>query len=239
MDQSLAMARAALAAGTKTVVATPHVSPDYPLNTAATVTAGVAGLNAALLRAGIELPVLPGAEVAVTRAAMLSDDELVALRLGGEEGTYLLIECPLTLVAPGFEEFCFGLLQRGHRILLAHPERCPVFRRDPTVYRRLIAQGVLGQVTAGALVGRFGQTVRADATGLLRDNLAHVVASDGHSAVRRRPSIAAELFEAGFAKQTTWLTTDVPCAVLSGKAIPPGPSMPLVERSRLDRLLGR
>lgn len=239
MDASVAMARAASAAGTETVVATPHVSADYPRNTAGAIAAGVAELNAALQHAGVAVQVLTGAEVAVTQAALLPDDELVALRLGGGEATHLLIECPLTPIAPGFEDFCLELLQRGHRILLAHPERCPVFHRDPSAYRRLIAAGMVGQVTAGALVGRFGRTVQADAKDLLRNGLAHVVASDGHSAVRRRPSIRAELLEAGYARQATWLTVDVPSAVLSGAAVPSGPPMPTVERSHLDRLLGR
>jgi protein-tyrosine phosphatase len=172
----------------------------------------------------VDLEVLPGAEIAMTRAGELPDAELDALRLGG--GPYLLLECPLSPAAVGFETIAVGLAARGHRILLAHPERCPAFQRDPAAYEALVRQGMLGQVTAGALVGRFGRHVREFAHRLLRDGLAHDVSSDAHSAVQRPPSLLAELEEAGYAEQADWLTRQVPQAVLSGSEVPPAPPMP-------------
>ncbi len=224
LADSVALARAAVAAGTSTIVATPHVSWDWPDNTAARIAEGVAEVNAALRRERVDLEVLPGAEIAMTRAGELPDAELDALRLGG--GPYLLLECPLSPAAVGFETIAVGLAARGHRILLAHPERCPAFQRDPAAYEALVRQGMLGQVTAGALVGRFGRHVREFAHRLLRDGLAHDVSSDGHSAVQRPPSIRPELEEAGYAEQAVWLTRQVPQAVLSGSEVPPAPPMP-------------
>lgn len=236
LAESVALGRAAVAAGTSTIVATPHVSWDYPANTAARIAEGVAEVNAALRREGVDLEVLSGAEIAMTRAGELPDAELQALRLGG--GPYLLVECPLSPVASGFEPIASGLAARGHRILLAHPERCPAFQRDPAAYERLIAHGMLGQLTAGALVGRFGRHVQAFAHRLLREGLAHDVASDAHSAVHRPPSIGPELDEAGYGAQADWLARQVPEAVLSGAALPPAPPMPR-PAGRMSRLLRR
>ena len=94
LAESVAMARAAAAQGTRTIVATPHVNARFP-NRAAQIAAGVAQLNASLREAGVELEVLPGAEIAMTVLDQLDGGELESLGLGG--GRWLLIECPFTL----------------------------------------------------------------------------------------------------------------------------------------------
>ena len=82
-------------------------------------------------------------------------------------------------------------------MLLAHPERCPAFHRDPALLESLVDGGVLTSITSGSLVGRFGSRARRLALALLDSGLAHNVASDAHDAVQRPPSIAAELAESG------------------------------------------
>ena len=226
LEGSLALARSAVAAGTREIVATPHVTWDHTHNTAVAIAARVAELETALAREQIPLRLHTGGEIAMTRALELADEELVALRLGGPQGTHLLVECPLSPAAHGFEPILGMLRSRGHAIVLAHPERCPAFQRDPAAYERLVAQGMLGQVTAGALVGRFGRAVQELGEHLVREGLAQIVASDGHSAERRQPSIGAEIAEAGFGEQADWLGRAVPHAVLTGGAVPPPPAMP-------------
>ncbi len=238
-EGSLALARAAVACGTRAIVATPHVSWDCPANTAAVIAEGVADLRTALAREQIPLELHTGGEIAMTRAAELSDDELVALRLGGPGGTHLLVECPLSPTAAGFDPLLALLRSRGHEIVLAHPERCPAFQRDVRTYARLISQGMLGQVTSGSLAGHFGRAVQQFGDRLLREGLAQVVASDAHSAVQRPPSLGRELTEAGYGAQAEWLAHEVPHAVLTGEPVPFGPPMPQPKRSGLARLLGR
>jgi len=236
-EESLALARAAVASGTRAIVATPHVSWDCPGNSAASIAEGVARLRGALAREEIPLQLYTGAEIAMTRAAELDDEELVALRLGGPECTHLLVECPLSLTAAGFDALLALLRSRGHEIVLAHPERCPAFQRDVSVYERLIAQGMLGQVTAGSLVGRFGRAVQELADRLVRAGLAQDIASDGHSAEQRPPSIRPELIEAGYAEQADWLAREVPHAVLTGTPVPHAPPMPDARPRGLKKLL--
>ena len=98
MADSVALAAAAAAGATRTIVATPHVSSQWPDNRAATISALVDELNAHLRRAGVPVEVLAGAEVALSRAAELDAGELDALRLGG--GPWLLVECPLNRPRP-------------------------------------------------------------------------------------------------------------------------------------------
>ncbi|MEA2193139.1 MAG: protein-tyrosine phosphatase, partial [Solirubrobacteraceae bacterium] len=218
MEDSLALARAAAAGGTTTIVATPHVSWGWPHNSAATISAGVRELNDELRAAQIELEVLAGGEVALSRAAELGPAELQALRLGG--GPWLLVESPLTTLAPGVELGLTTLQNQGHRILLAHPERCPLFQREPQRLAALVGRGMLTSVTASAFTGRFGRQVQRFAFSLLHDGLVHDVASDAHDAIRRPPALHAALVEAGLGEHAERLAHSAPLAILRGRPVP-------------------
>jgi protein-tyrosine phosphatase len=236
LADSIALCRAAVAAGTRTVVATPHVSWDWPGVTSQVVADGTARVNEALRAEGIDLEVRTGAEIAMTRAGDLTDEELIALRMGG--GPYLLIECPISPVAAGFDAIAHALADRGHRILLAHPERCPAFHREPARLEALVEAGMLTSVTAGAFVGRFGRDVERFARQMLEHELVHDIASDGHDAGRRRPpSIGPELEEAGLGDGADWYARAVPLAILDGTPLPPAPPPPAPSPRR--GLLGR
>jgi protein-tyrosine phosphatase len=225
IEGSVALARAAVAAGTRTVVATPHVNSRYH-NDAATIAGLTAELNVRLAAEEIALEVLPGAEIAITNVIEIEPSELAQLGLGG--GRWLLMEPPFTPIAIGLENLLAALQRDGHRIVLAHPERCPAFHRDPAVLRSLVLSGVLTSITAGSLVGRFGGEVRRFSLALVRDGMVHNVASDAHDHVNRPPGIAAELGRAGLAPLADWLTRAAPTAILSDETtIPPRPTVEL------------
>jgi protein-tyrosine phosphatase len=238
MEGSLELARAAVAAGTRTILATPHINDDAGIEPAR-IAAGLEALRAALADAGIPLEVLPGGEIAIWRLIDLDDATLRALALGG--GPYLLVESPFSPVVGDFEPMVLDLHARGHRVLLAHPERCPAFQRNPGRLERLVEAGALVQVTAGSMSGGFGSTVRRFTASLLREGLAHVVASDAHDHVKRPPGLRAgfpvlERDVPGIGQQAEWLTQLVPRAVLDGSPVPPRP--PLPRQTGLLRRLG-
>lgn len=236
LEESLELCRAAHAAGTRTIVATSHVSWDFPNVSSQVIAEETARVNEALHAEGIDLEVRPGAEIAMTRAGDLAEEELLALRLGG--GPYLLIEPPISPASAGFDGILHALLDRGHRIVLAHPERCPAFHRDPAQLEAFVEAGVLTSLTASAFVGRFGRDVERFARRMLEQGLVHDIASDGHSAgPRRPPGIAPVLEEAGFGESADWYARAVPLAILDGTALPPPPPPPVArKRGLLDRL---
>jgi protein-tyrosine phosphatase len=221
IEESLALARVAVAAGIETLVATPHVSSRFP-NDAATIGRLVGDLNARLDAEGIALDVLPGAEIAITKVAELAPAEISRLGLGG--GSWLLMEPPFTIIATGVQEALLGLRSEGHEVVVAHPERCPAFHRDRGIVRLLAEAGVLMSLTAGSLAGRFGSQVRRYALELCAEGLIHNVTSDAHDSVRRAPGLAAELEQAGLAPLADWLTRQVPEAILAGTEIPQRPA---------------
>jgi protein-tyrosine phosphatase len=227
VEGSIELARAAVEGGVRTIVATPHVTWDLPANDGPRIAAAVEALEAELERAGVEVRLRTGGELAISRAHEMGDDELRALRLGG--GDWLLAECPLSSTATGFDNALHSIAARGHRIVLAHPERSPVMQRDPELLRRLVDGGMVTSITAGALLGRFGSTVKRFALWMLEEDLVHNVASDAHDARRRPPGLTEALAAAegelpGVAARAEWMTLSVPGAILDGGPIPKAPA---------------
>ncbi len=233
IEGSLALGRASGEAGVRTIVATPHVNRRYP-NDAATIARLVGELNERLRAREIAVEVLPGAEIALTSAVDMAPEQLADLGLGG--GSWLLVEPPFTPAAAGIDAVVFDIVRRGHRVVLAHPERCPAFHRDRAVLESLVRAGVLTSITAGSLVGGFGGDVRRFALGLVHDGLVHNVASDAHDHSTRPPGIAAELDQACLRPLAGWFTEQVPAAILADEEIPPPPAGAIEElRSRSAR----
>jgi len=237
VDGSQAMLAAAADAGIETMLATPHVSSRYR-NDPASIAAAAAALASSMDDRPSPVEVLLGAEVAATRVAELDPGELPGLRLGS--GPWILLEPPFASVVTGLDATVAELYERGHRVVLAHPERCHAFRRDPAQLEALIGGGALASITSGSLVGRFGSEAKRMACALLDAGLAHNVASDAHDAHGRPPSIAAELAASGYEELQDWLTLEVPAAILAGEQIPPRPAVTRrARRSRLPWMRGR
>lgn len=236
VEDSLALCRAALAAGTTRIIATPHVNWTYPDVDAAAVHEGVAAVNAALADAAIEVEVDTGAEIALSRLPDMSDDEIAVLRLGG--GPYSLIECPHQGGAPSaIHEMLNRFVGSGHGIVLAHPERCPVFQSSRRLLPTLIQIGMLSCITARSLTGEFGSTARTYAWELIESGQVHAIASDAHDARGRPPDLGSALVRAGLSDaQIEYFAFVAPEAIVNGE---PVPSPPQIAEQRSRRWLRR
>jgi protein-tyrosine phosphatase len=223
MAGALAMASAAAAAGTTTLVATPHIDNRYNV-TPADLPRRAAELAAELRKEGIELNVCIGGEIALSRLPDLSPEELDGLRLGG--GRHLLLESPLSPAAGDFDTLLLRIHARGESILIAHPERSPMFQREPERLVALVEAGLLCSITAGSIRGQFGEAVRRFTIEILRAGLVHDIASDAHDDRHRGPSLRDVLLDAehdipGISGQSDWLTSSAPAAILAGEPLPP------------------
>jgi protein-tyrosine phosphatase len=172
------------------------------------------------------------------RLPELDDEDLHSLTLG--DGPWILLECPFSPVASAMDLLVADLHRRGLRVLLAHPERSPAFQREPARLARLIEHGALAQITAGSLVGDFGPVVRRSGLELMRQGLAHVLASDAHDHRDRPPVLsgAIAILQRRFgdvAAHVEWMTERLPAAILAGARLPDPPPLP---RRRLLRLRG-
>lgn len=241
LDASIAMARAAVAGGVEEIVATPHVSANYP-NDPATLGRRVAEVQNALDEAGVPLRVHTGAEVNHAMLHDLSEEALAACTLGG--GGYVLFEASMGGPMPFVERMVFDLQTRGFKVVLAHPERIAAFQRNVAVVEDLVERGCLCSVTAASVSGQFGGQVKRFTHELFERGLVHNLASDAHDAEYRTPALRPML-EAAVAQlpelehSLGWLTVEVPRAILAGEV--PAGEPPRIEPRRgfLSRLRGR
>lgn len=213
---ALTFAQAQVTAGVRTVAVTPHASAHFP-NDAAIVARGLLEMRTAVRAAQIPLELIAGAELDLTHALGLPDEELQGLALGG--GRWLLLEAPLTPVAP-LETGVVALRERGFEILLAHPERAPMLQHHPAAVTRLVGNGVRTQLTAGGLNGQFGRHVQRFARQLLDEGLVHTLASDSHDTTRRPPGLREPLQDAGLGDYVRLLCDEHPAALLAGEPLP-------------------
>jgi protein-tyrosine phosphatase len=208
----------AAADGTRTIAATPHLRDDHPRVRPERIARDCAELSAG--REDIE--VVPGGEVDLAWALAADPRELELVTYGGR-GTDLLLETPYGELPETFEELVFRLRARGLRVLLAHPELNPTFLRTPRRLAELVRTGVLVQVTARSLVlGRRSATQRF-AESLVREGLAHALASDAHSPGPWRPPVLSEgvaAVEAIAPGRGEWMVTAAPAAILAGEPLP-------------------
>jgi protein-tyrosine phosphatase len=219
---SLALARAAVLAGTRVMAATPHIGRRYGVRPEE-LARRVAALGEELRNEAIPLELVVGGELAASRAADLTDEQLRTVALG--DGSCVLLECPFT-PSGGLMPASVAYLQgRGFRVLLAHPERSPEFLRDPARLAALVDAGALVQVTAASLGGTFGRSVRRYALDLLDAGMVNAVASDAHDATARPPEVVP-IVEKVVRQQrlppatTRYLTADAPRALLDDVPLP-------------------
>jgi len=242
LDGTLALARSAVAAGTTTIAATPHLRSDFPDVHVDELADRCQEVRDALEREGIGLKVVGGAEVSLTWALDASADEL-RLASYGQLGTDLLIETPSANVI-GIDRLLYELRAGGYRITLAHPERSHQLDRHGSLLPALVDQGVLLQVNAESLNGAAARSApRRFARRLCAEGIAHVIASDGHRGERWRP--VTELPAAAGAAsdlmgpaRAEWMMSGAPAAILAGRELPAPPEI-VPTRSRWGRLLPR
>jgi protein-tyrosine phosphatase len=221
-EQSLELARAAVADGVEAIAATPHVRDDYP-TTAETMERGVASLRTSLASSGIELTLLPGGELALDRLDAYDAKELRRYGLGGNE-SYLLVETPYRAWPLDLGDRIFRLAVAGITAVLAHPERNDAVQEDPGRLEPLVRAGALVQLTAASVDGRFGRRAAGTAQVLLERGLAHLVASDAHAPSIRAVGMSAAAEALGGGALARWLTVDVPRAIVDGTTVPARPA---------------
>jgi protein-tyrosine phosphatase len=217
LEESVEMARSAVADGICVVAATPHVRDDYPTR-AAEMERAVDDLREALANEGLRLDVRTGGEIALDRLGTLDSDELARFGLAGNSG-YLLVEFPYYGWPLDIGMRVLELSERGITAILAHPERSAEVQAAPDRVRPLVEEGVLVQVTAASLDGRLGRATQRTAFRLLELGLVHLVASDAHAPDVRAVGMSAAVGAVRDATLARWLSVDVPAAIVANEPL--------------------
>lgn len=219
LRDSAGMARQAAADGIEAICATPHIRHDHDVRIEE-IAGRVATLNRHLDEEGIPVVVLQGGEVAETAVEALSKEELALVALGG--GRWVLLEPAPGPLTDSLSRRIEHLAERGHRALVAHPERhlsADMYER----IARLFAAGALVQATADFFLReRFAAGMLA----LAEMGLIHVLSSDAHSSHGGRPvHLSAALQKLGevepLAPHLDWIAETAPRAIVEGAPLEP------------------
>ena len=186
-EVSCAMLKMAADCGTGDLFATPHVISGSWQPGWDSITGHVAELNRAALQTQLAITVHSGAEVAMDWSLL---DILTApgpYCLGG--GRFILVELPLGSLPTYADEFLFTLQTRDFLPILAHPERNPDVKKDPTRLKPWLEKGIYAQINASSLTGTMGSHTQAAAEALLENGGVHFIGSDAHGVGVRRPDL--------------------------------------------------
>ena len=216
MAESLAYAAEAVAAGTTTIVATPHVEAVD----VAELSDRVDELKAALAREGIDLDVRRGGELKPFSIPELTDADLELVAHGPPGARWLLYEVPFHGPDDEFVAGAHELRDRGFGLLLAHPERSRgmVDGGGLAVIEGLVAGGAAVAANTGPLIGREGTDRRRAAEHLLNRCVPTVLATDAHAPSRPYTlAMAAEAAErvTGRADRARRLAVEAPARLLA------------------------
>lgn len=221
-EMTAEMCRIAAEDGTTHIVATPHANDEYAYDRDR-FTEMLGQLHDA---ANGELTFSIGCDFHLSHDN-LQDALAHPSRYTIGDTQYLLIEFSDYGIPPSAKQDIFALRSCGLVPVVTHPERNRPLLKSPEMVLRLIEQGCLVQVTADAITGAWGSRSQKMAEWLLQREAVHVIASDAHDPVRRRPILSrarkavAEMMGAEVADA---LVIANPEAIVEGESLPYQPA---------------
>jgi len=239
------MADLAAKDGITGIVATPHAYPDFHFPASDEAARVAQEFKSKLKEAGIALEIWLGND------AHLVPELLEFLESGNvrtlNDSRYVLTEPSEYFMPEDLEDQLFHIRATGYVPILTHPERYLIFIRNPDFAESLAAQGNLLQVTAGSLLGKFGDEALAFCRRLASSRCLHFLASDAHSARHRTPSLSAayHVLEGWMGPENTHIARENARAVVEDREMvpfvePPAPKGMLHRlRKRFKRPPGR
>ena len=96
------------------------------------------------------------------------------------DSKYLLIELPMNGIYEEYESIFGSLIQKGYKVILAHPERYESFQKDYTKITDLKAIGVLFQCNLDSINGKYGEEAKNTIIRMLEDKLVSFIGTDIH-----------------------------------------------------------
>jgi protein-tyrosine phosphatase len=185
---TLEMARIAVEDGIRKIYCTPHIYPGLYENSGPDIIKRVEELRRRLAEESIALELSYGADAHLVPEIY---DGLKTGRvptLGGSR--YLLVEPSHHVCPPRFTASVFQLIADGYVPIITHPERLSYVGDHFDDFLSIAESGGWLQITAGALLGKFGKLAQRYSERFIGEGWAAVIASDAHTTNRRAPLLA-------------------------------------------------
>ena len=180
IEETLEIIRISSEQGVVAILATPHRKDVSECYSIAYVENLLSKVNELASAQGYPTKVLLGMENHLDPQLPFDIQEGSAIQMN--RGKYILIEMPWS-GRPDFLEDTLAKVQSMDLVpVVAHPERMELFQKDPSLLFNLVDKGMLTQITASSVFGKFGGKARRFAEEIIRNNLGHILASDTHMA---------------------------------------------------------
>ena len=189
-EEAIAMAHMAADSGVTAIVATPHFPGKADsLERIPALLDRYEWLRRALRSQRLPLKIYPGAEIlCLPETLELAKDHSLPT-IGNT--VFLLTEFYFDESFSQMSRLLEGLSKEGYIPVVAHPERYHAIQEDPKLLKQWYEKGYLLQLNKGSILGSFGPEPEEAAAAMLEMGLAHLIASDAHSARRRTPHMGA------------------------------------------------
>ena len=220
LEISVAMLEMAAGGGTTDIVATPHADANYEFQP------GLIAERRAELQEqlGDRIRIHTGCDFHLKYDNI--QDALADPRKYSVNGLgWVLVEFNDMTIFPNTEEIFAQMRNAGMGVIVTHPERNWLLRKDVEKLQRWVVNGAYLQVTGGSLLGVFGADARKCAEELMARGMVHFVASDAHDLDRRSTRLddvrahVAKRYGEDYAEA---LLNTHPRAVIEGRALHPG-----------------
>jgi len=186
LDDSIALITDAVNGGVTKILSTPHIHFGCFDNNIASIKGAFSELTAQLEKQPLAVSVAYAAEVHLCPEILLLAKQKQLPFMGKWQAMdILLLEFPGRFIPPGSEKLVDWLIKQGIKPMIAHPERDRDLHQFSELVRLMEARDCLFQVTAGSLLGDFGERAASFSWQLVEENRATIVASDMHHLVKR------------------------------------------------------
>jgi protein-tyrosine phosphatase len=242
VEESLELIVKEVEGGTTGFVATPHVYNDVELAESGQIPERLEKLREAVQAAGVQVQLIAGAEVYPSMGILPALDAGRPITTGNHR-KHMLVDLPMSNLPMDLGQILFEIHSRGVTPILAHPERVGSIQHNPNLLREYLDRGVVCQVNAGSLYGRYGPMAAECAMYILERHWAHFLASDAHKPrptpiLKRGVEALQERLDPNYLKIIT--ETSGRC-VFEGRdlpLLPPAPEPKQKKAGLLGRLFG-
>ena len=241
VENSVDMARMAVADGITHVVCTPHSNGQYTYDPMV-VEYKIDTLQRTLDSARIPLKLGRGCDFHMSYDN-IQNAKADPARFSINGLGYLLVELPDYGLSHALTETFYQLRLAGMTPILTHPERNATLQSDQKRMADWMRAGLLIQVTAGSVVGRMGKSAHRMAHELLANRWVHFIATDAHNTTSRPPKMreAYELIAEKYGPEYAHaLCVGNPLAAFMGKEmLPQAEPLHLYESEQKKSWLGK
>ena len=192
MEQAQEMIRLAYAGDTRRIIATPHYGTSRAKASAGVIVTRFRELLRWTKDNYPEMELFLGQELSYHHGL---DEQLkrgAAFSMAGSH--YALVEFQPDDDYSRIRQGLQAVQMAGYWPILAHVERCQRLASNVDYIKELVHMGIYIQINAKSVTGENGWQCKSCTKKLLKRELVHFVASDGHDTKKRIPSIQKAVF---------------------------------------------